>query len=458
MPVGRSVLSMARRVGPLALLLIATVLLGQAGQAVARPVFIAGSVLVAFDLLRFGPAAHLSASLVLFCVAPFLRRFVDVSAGYDPAGLMISGPLLGLAVVAPRVMARLANGHRLEQALWPFLISMACVLYAVLLTIMQGSIGQAVSGALKWGAPVIYGMWLFDEAPRDKRLIRTVARTSMVLAPLMGLYGFVQYVDPPAWDRLWMQFTTIASIGQPEPFMVRVFSTMNAPAGYATFTVAALLLFGFGRARFSLLIAAAPSVLGLMLSLYRTAWIALAIGLLFGLFHRRTVQRAAMLLVAVPVLAIAVVLFTPAGDVLSQRLETFSAVSNDASGQERLGEYSNLLNADDGTLIGNGFGNVDVLQAGTQALDGQFVTSWSLMGLVVGLISVVTLLWIAVVAIRGAWRNDTLEGVAIAGILGGMVVQMPLATISSSEIGFLFWSLAAVGASLAPAKRPLSNR
>ena len=46
-----------------------------------------------------------------------------------------------------------------------------------------------------------------------------------------GLYGFLQYLDPPIWDRYWMAYTTIASIGQPEPYMVRVFSTLNAPAG-----------------------------------------------------------------------------------------------------------------------------------------------------------------------------------------------------------------------------------
>ena len=272
----------------------------------------------------------------------------------------------------------------------------------------------------------------------------------MILAPALGIYGFLQYVDPPVWDRFWMTYTSIASIGQPEPFMVRVFSTMNAPAGYATFTAVALLLFGFGRARLSLLVAAAPSVLGLMLSMYRTAWIALAIGMLFGLFHRRTVRRAAILLFAVPILGAAVVLFSPAGDALSERLGSFGAVSDDSSGLERLCEYAELLNTDGGTLIGNGFGSTDVMQAGALAQDGQFVVSWYAMGLVVGIVSVASILWVAVLAIRGAWRSDTLEGIAVAGIVAGMVVQLPLAVISASEVGFLFWSLAAIGASLPP--------
>ncbi len=439
-----------RRAGPITLLLAVTLVLGLAGQGAARPVFILGSVIVMGDLLRFGASAHFSSSLVLFCLAPFLRRIVDVSAGYDPSGIMISGPLLGLLVVIPRLMARLSDGRRLDQALWPFLFAGGCVLYATVLTMAGGNMTQAASGALKWIAPIAYGTWLYGEAGRAPGLVRAASRTVMLLAPALGLYGFLQYVDPPVWDRFWMTYTSIASIGQPEPFMVRVFSTMNAPAGYATFTAAALLLFGFGRARFSLLIAAAPSVLGLMLSMYRTAWIALAIGMVFGLFHRLTVRRAAMLLVAVPILGAAVVLFSPAGDALSERLGTFGAVSDDASGQERLGEYAELLGTDGGTLIGNGFSSTDVMQAGAMAQDGQFVVSWYSMGLVVGIVSVASLLWVSVLAIRGAWRSDTLEGIAVAGIVAGMMVQMPLAVISASETGFLFWSFAAIGASLPP--------
>lgn len=437
-----------RRAVPITLLLIVTLGLGFSGQSIARPIFVLGAALVAWDLLRFGASAHFSASLVLFCVAPFLRRVVDVSAGYDPSGIMISGPLLGLIVVGPRVAARLSDGRRLDQALWPFIAAAACILYAMILTMVQGDLTQAASGALKWGAPLIYGFWLYGEAGKDPGLVGKAARLSMILAPLLGLYGFLQYLDPPVWDRFWMTYTSIASIGQPEPYKVRVFSMMNAPAGYATFTAAALLLFGFGRARLSLLLAAGPSVLGLMLSMYRTAWIALAIGLLFGLFHKRTVRRATMLLVAVPVLAAAVILFTPAGDALSERLETFGSASSDASGQERLGEYADLLNTDGGTLWGNGFGSTDVLQAGAVAQDGQLVVTWFSMGLVVGIINVAALLWVAFLGIRGAWRNDTLEGVAVAGIIAGMVVQLPLAVIAASEIGFLFWSFAAIGAAL----------
>ncbi len=97
---GPGAAAMGRRYGPLLLLLAVTAGLGLAGQAAARPVFIAGCVLVSWDLLRAGASAHLAGCLTLFCLAPFLRRVVDLHAGYEVSGLMISGPLLAVLVPA----------------------------------------------------------------------------------------------------------------------------------------------------------------------------------------------------------------------------------------------------------------------------------------------------------------------------------------------------------------------
>ncbi len=435
-----------RRYAPVVVLLLVTAILGLAGQSVARPIFIAGCALVAWDALRFGAGTNFAVCFILFCLAPFLRRLVDVNAGYEASGLMISGPLLAILVPAPWLLMRLTGGRAVDAALRPFFIVCACAFYGTVLTIVGGDLTQAASGAVKWLGPPIYGMWLYGEAKREDRLIETVAMVSMVLVPAMGLYGFWQYIDPPVWDRFWMTFTVIASIGQPEPFMVRVFSTMNAPAGYATFTAAGLLLVGFRKTRLWAVLAAAPSVLGLMLSMYRTAWIGLAIGVIVGLFHQETWRRAAILLIAVPVLGAGAIAFTPAGEALQERLQTFGSVTEDSSGLERLSEYADLLNADSGTLVGHGFGTVDVMQAGAKALDGQFIVSWFTFGLIAGIVGTVAVIWAGLQGARSAWRTGSLSGMTTAAVLLCLLVQLPLATISSSEIGFLFWSFAAIGA------------
>jgi O-antigen ligase len=88
-----------------------------------------------------------------------------------------------------------------------------------------------------------------------------------------------------------MQFAPIPSIGQPVPYGVRVFGTMNAPAAFATFTATGLFLIGFSRRPWPALLAM-PAALSLLLSLYRTAWISLAVSILFCLFFAGTRRRA----------------------------------------------------------------------------------------------------------------------------------------------------------------------
>lgn len=444
------ILPVARRYGPALLLLALTYALGVAGQSIARPLFILGCIAVSWDAMRFGAASHLAVSFLLFCLAPFLRRVVDVNAGYDASGIMIAGTLLAISMPAPRVLAVLTSGRPIDPAMRPFLLAFVCPLYATVLTILFGSLVDAANYGLKWFAPLVYGMWILGEARREDDVLAPLTRMAMMLVPLMGLYGLLQYVDPPLWDRYWMTNTTIASIGQPEPYMVRVFSTMNAPAGYATFTAVSLLLFGFRKASLSLILAAAPATLGLMLTMYRTAWIGLAFGVVFGLFNARTRTRAIVLLLVVPILSAGVISFTPAADALQQRLQTLGAVGEDASGQERLAEYAHLLDVDNGTLIGNGFGTIDVLQAGTLALDGQFINCWWCMGLIIGMVCVAAIIWAGLQGIIAAWRSDSLSGLAVTGILAALMSQMPLAAISYSETGFLFWAIAAIAVTTRP--------
>ena len=204
---------------------------------------------------RQGPGAHLQAALVLFALAPFVRRIVDLSAGYDQTGIMLIGPLLAILAPVQRLLqmlgSRQAPGHRI----YPLVIVGGCVVYATMLSLFQGDWTNAASGALKWFAPLLYAAALIVRSDRDE-LMQAATSAFLVILPIIGLYGIYQYVDPPDWDRYWMQFAPIMSAGQPIPYGVRTFSTMNGPASFATFTAAGLLLVCFLRARWpSLLLA-----------------------------------------------------------------------------------------------------------------------------------------------------------------------------------------------------------
>ncbi len=142
--------------------------------------------------------------------------------------------------------------------------------------------------------------------------------------------------------------------------------------------------------------------------------------------------------------------------VLQDRLMSLGNVSEDASGQERLAEYAELLERRRGhaarpRLRQHG------RDAGGRAGAGWAARHWLVFDGPAGRASSPSPPRPGRPLRRcgAAWRSGTAEGVALAGVMLGALVQIPLAAISSSEIGFLFWSLAAVGAA---ATRPVPAR
>src|SRR5262249_31715796 len=151
--------------------------------------------------------------------------------------------------------------------------------YATSLSSFQGDWMNAASGALKWSVPLLYAAALIGSADPDD-LVRAAASAFLVILPITGLYGIFQYIDPPEWDRYWMNFTTITSAGQPIPYGIRTFSPMNGPASFATFPAAGLLLVLFARSGWLAVLLASPAAFALLLSLFRTAWLSLAASVL----------------------------------------------------------------------------------------------------------------------------------------------------------------------------------
>lgn len=431
--------------------------LGPSLGGVVRPAFVAGCGLVGWLAWREGAGRHLQASIILFALSPFLRRVVDLGAGYEPAGTMLIGPILTLLV--PTVELRLLlrrDGLRWDETVAPYLVVGGCILYAALLALAQGEFMQAASGALKWTAPLLYGLWLSQHGDPDGELAQAAARAFMVVLPAVGLYGVLQYVDPPAWDRFWMLYTPINTIGQPEPYQVRVYSTMNSPASFATFAVCGLLLFGVLRPGWQAGLLALPVSLGLLLSLYRTAWIALLAGMafcfLFGATRRRSAVVAALLAAAVVVAAT----ISPFGEVIADRLGTLGEGSQDGSGQERLGEFLILLAQPGSVLWGWGFTTTDAGTAGAMPIDGMLIANWVAMGIPFGMVCLAAIVWAAGQALAAVRRDPRPPQVALGAVVAGSLAQVPLASITSGELGFLFWTCA--GLAVAGGRRYVGGR
>lgn len=416
----------------------------------ARPLFIIGCLVIGWLAWRQGPAVHVQATLFLFVFVPFLRRIVDLVAGYDTAGLMLVGPL---AAMVPPLLDIVTAVDRPESRrhMGPLLMVFITVAYAAVLTIAQGAWLDLARDGIKWLIPLFYAVVLMDAADADA-VLDAMADAFAVILPIVGLYGIVQYVDPQAWDRYWMENAPILSIGEPVPYGVRVFSTMHSPATFATYISIGLLLLWFRRREWFVQVLAIPAALALFLSLFRTAWISMAAAMLFCLFFRATRSRTIPLVVGVILATLVAATLTPFGDVITDRLATFAEGSQDSSALERAQEYVTLWNAPLSTLVGTGFTTTDVGSAGAMPIDGMIIACWVSMGIIGGLICLFGIVWAAGVSIRAAFRDGTETMVILGALALYFLVQLPLTGITEGEAGFLFWTFVALG--LVPRQEP----
>ena len=424
-----------------AALIVGTALLGGALGSLARPLFVLGCAALGWYAWQQGAAAHLQAMLVLFAFAPFVRRVVDLSIGFDQSGLMLIGPMLAILAPAPELLRMLNSARPPRPAMVPLLVVGVCVAYATTLSIVQGDWMNAASGALKWTAPLLYAAALVEHADRDE-MVQAAAPAFLLILPIIGAYGIFQYIDPPNWDIYWMQFASITSAGFPVPYGIRTFSTMNGPASFATFTAIGLIVVCFSRLRWQLLLLVCPAAFALLLSSYRTAWISLAVGILFCLLFATTRRKAGFILVGTVAVVVLAATLTPFGEMISDRFATLGEGAQDGSAQERLDEFVTLWNMPDSSLIGAGFTITDAGSAGAMPVDGMIVACWLTMGIVVGLVCLTALVWAALMTLWTAWRDRGAEAIVIGALGCGALAQLPLANIVSGESGFLFWTFA----------------
>ena len=450
----------------LVLLMAVTAVLGHFGLGSTRELFIAGSVMVGWWAWRQGPSRHVEVAIALFAVAPLLRRIVDYSAGYDPQGLMLMAPLLVITLPAVDGLGFL-DRQRGTGELSPFVLFGVCVIYGTLVSYLEGDVNGALTNGLKWLAPLIYGVCVLDYARRDRALLDSATRTFEVVLPLIALYGIMQWFDPPGWDRYWMSNSQMWSIGLPEPFKIRVFGTMNSPASFGTFIATGLLLFSFAPRRRAVMLLALPVAVALLLSQYRTAWISLAAGMAFCCLFRRTRGRAGLIALGLLIAVGAAATTGPFEKVVTHRLGTLTGgVSHDVSAVERVQELQMLYDRSDHLAVGDGLGVLSAVTPTTMQIDGMIVSCVLGMGLIGGSLCLVALVWCVGRALARVSRVRNGPAIVLGAQVIGFVVQIPLASITSGELGFLFWlvtglalaqSIPAAGRSMHFAGIPLSR-
>lgn len=433
---------------------LALVLLG--GAAAASFVGFAPLVAYALPLAVAGAAvalagrrttAYVEFLVWIWLLSPGLRRIVDLHAGWNPVSpVMLAAPLASFAAL-PVLLRGRRLVHRDAQA--AFLVTLVALAYGVLVGVVRSSsVAAPLAALLTWAPPIVSGLYVATIGPSKDAMARLLTRLAVGAGLALGAYALLQWAALPAWDRFWMEHAPMASIGRPEPMEVRVFSTLNSPGPFAS-VIAALLVVLLGTRSRLRLPAAVLAVVGLGLSLVRSAWLGLAVSVLAIVSGRgsRSLRRT-LLLVAVPAVAL-LLAGGPVSEAVNDRISaSVEKGDEDLSLLERADLYAELGPVVVREVVGQGLGatgvSTKVANGGDLGergdLDSGLLEYLYVFGLPVGAAALAA----STVGVLGAWRRgrrgSELDKACAAAALG-IFVQLPFGNALVSVSGLFFWLL-----------------
>lgn len=436
-------------IGGLPLLLI---LVGQAD--LARYLYPATAFLLAAYLFSVSPPHYLGLCVWLFVLTPLMRRIADYEAGWQHVSPIMLAPFLASALTVLVAVRYLLFDQRSSRD-WPFWLVLVSIAYGLLVAVLYGRLLSGLFEALRWTIPPCVALYILFYARQAEAIGAVLTRTFGFVLPFLGLYGILQFFLMPPWDAYWMANAPMRSIGRPEPFEVRVFSTLNSPLSLSTALTTGLLLLA-ARPSLGFALRGLPAFVALLLSLVRTAWGGLVVGVIW-LFALGPIGARLKLIFAGVALALGVVaiLTVPqVNEMIAERVEITGSLEHDVSARARIKQYTAFPGMLDAWLFGRGlgwtgtYGHLDEFEK--IIFDSALIDIMLALGIVGGAFY----LWGAgVCCVRLLWNARADHSALIRGSAAAVACalsQTPLGSIHQGELGFFVWLVLGLGLVLLP--------
>jgi len=431
-----------------------TAVLAAASGILAKMVYLLGCVGLSVWSSRRNPWDYLLLTLWIAAITPFARRLVDMQAGWDPTNIMLTAPFLVSALMIPSILQRIRSLDA-STALFPGLAAL-CVFYGLIVALLRAEFAPALIGIGDWIVPIFYYFFVIAHRDRIPELIKRLPRFVTVNMLLLGTYGVWQFVDPPVWDRVWMQSVDQGAFGLPEPFMIRVFSTMNSTGPFSCW-IMVLIIISFAFTSALMPIARLAGVLSLAFTFVRTSWAGFAVALLVLIISSgRAAIRYAVVVAIVGLSIFAAVVFVPQiNEMISQRIATFDNLEQDGSILEREEEASRMqiLIADHplgvgigtlgrGTIVAN---SGQILFVG--AIDDGILEIFGSLGWLFGLVYCGALIGMVFQGSRWGLQFAREQKVCFAAGLA-CLAALPMTTIVTGVTGTIMWLMFGLSSAL----------
>jgi hypothetical protein len=344
----------------LGLVLFSAVSIIAGAGSLFRPGYVAISFAVGVFLYFRYPLLYMGFLWWMWFLTPLLSRLIDYRSGFDATRFILISQYLVTLITMYTALKELPRSYR--QGGLPFVLAFVGVFYGYLIGLVKTTPFTAFRGLLDWLTPISFALYIFVRWRDYPQYRQNITRIFLWGVLVTGVYGIVQFLIAPEWDRYWLISTKLTSFGNPEPFGLRIWSTMASPGPFATVIMAGLLVL-FHSKEFLTIPAAAAGYLTFLLTMVRTLWGAWLVGILTLLSSLKP-KIQMRLMVTILVMAVCVVPLAnmePFSGVITKRLETFSNLEKDNSAQIRQEIYKNGLTKALTNGLGNGIGNTFIV-------------------------------------------------------------------------------------------------
>lgn len=331
-----------------------------AAGGLLRQVFPVASFLVGVFLYVRYPVLYIGYTWWIWFLIAIIRRLIDYRSGWvDPSPILLA-PFLVTLLTGVTFIRYLPKASRMGGL--PFIMAIFAVFYAFLVGLVNYQPLIVFRTMLDWISPLFFGFHLFvnwRDYPKYRKTIQTVFVWAVLLT---GVYGIVQYLIAPEWDRFWLIKTKLTSFGEPAPLAIRVWSTMHSPGPFAVTMMAGLLLLFSSQSPLRIP-ASAAGYLAFLLSMARAAWGGWALGLLSLLTNLKPKlqMRLILTILIMAVCVVPLVAIEPFGSIISERFESFSNLEKDQSYLDRSQNYERNIIIALSNLLGNGIGGTWII-------------------------------------------------------------------------------------------------
>jgi hypothetical protein len=319
-------------------------------------VFPVAALAVAIRLYFSYPILYIGFSWWILFLTPLIRRLADYRSSYTEPSPLLLAPYLVICVTLVTVWQHLPTIHR--QGGLPFVLSLVGIFYGFLIGLINLPLFSVVRAVLDWLAPVSFSFHLFANWRDYPSYRQNIYRVFIWGTLVMGVYGVFQYVVAPEWDRLWLIESGMSSSqGSPQPFGMRVWSTMNSVEPFGAVMAAFLLLLFTSQGTLTIS-ASVVGYLSFLLSTVRSAWVGWLVGLLAlgGSLKSKYQMRSISTVLVIALLALPVTTIEPFSKTINDRLSTFSNLEEDGSARVRKQNFEYQIGSALTNFTGDGIG------------------------------------------------------------------------------------------------------